>query len=78
MSLQKNKARKSKLDLVASLIEERNIEWTYREDSGYIFIFIINGAEIHVSPEEIKMKKNGETIGFFEDRFNKELDSLKN
>ncbi|WP_210151513.1 hypothetical protein [Chryseobacterium scophthalmum] len=73
----KNKSRKSKMDLVASSIEERNIKWTYREDSGYNFIFIMDGAEIHVTPKEIKMIINNEKVDFFEDRFTKELDSLK-
>lgn len=77
MSSKSNKARKVKLDLVASSIEERNITWTHREDPGYTFVFILKGAEIHVSHEEIKMKKDGEIIGFFDKKFIEELDSLQ-
>jgi len=76
MSVQKNKARKAKLDLIASLIEKRNIKWTRREDPGYTFVFIIAGAEIYVSPDEIKMKKGGKTISIIDEQFEKILDEV--
>lgn len=78
MLKKKNKARKSKLDLVASLIEDRNIKWTYRNAEGYFFVFEMDDVEIHVSHEQIKMEKRGESIQFFDERFIKELDALKN
>ncbi|ALR29108.1 hypothetical protein ATE47_00455 [Chryseobacterium sp. IHB B 17019] len=76
MSIKRNKARKSKLDLVASMIEERNIKWSHR-NAGRYFIFEIQDAEIHVSHDEIKMIKNGIVISYFDDRFDNVLSKLE-
>jgi len=76
MSIKRNKARKSKLDLVASMIEGRNIKWSHRNVGNY-FIFEIPDVEIHVSHDEIKMIKDGIVISYFDDRFDNVLDKLE-
>lgn len=76
MPTQKNKDRKSNLDLIGSMLQEKNIRWSHRYEYDY-FIFEIRDVEIHVSHNVIKIIKEKETIFFLDDRFDEVLDQLK-
>ncbi|MCY0976877.1 hypothetical protein PGH12_06890 [Chryseobacterium wangxinyae] len=76
MATQKNKDRKSNLDLIGSMLQERAVKWSHRYEYDY-FIFEIRNVEIHVSHNVIKIIKEKETISFLDNRFDEVLDQLK-
>lgn len=57
MKTSENKARKAKCNLIAEIIENKNLKWQYKE-IGKAFIFKINEINITVFHDNIILNDN--------------------
>ena len=74
--IKRNKSRKSKCDFIAKELDERNIEWHFKDEGG-IFKFMIDNNKLLVSHNNIVLEIDNQKFemedGNFWEEFSKFL-----